>query len=158
MSQVVDRFVHECDSCQRRKRGNEFQAPLGAVRQPSQPFETCRMNLVSLFALSANKNRYLLTFIDQLTKNVEAVAVPDMTASTCAKAYATQVVARHGTGQALVTDRSASFMVAFFKVVCKILGVQHLMISAPLHLCHLGCRQCKGAHYHIRHYELQTTF
>jgi hypothetical protein len=85
MTQAVEKFVRECDSCQRRQRGTEFRSPLGEVRQPTLPFELCHMDLVGPFALSAARNRYILTFIAQLTKYVEAVPVPDTTASTCAK-------------------------------------------------------------------------
>jgi hypothetical protein len=71
MSKKVDQFVWKCDSCQRRKSGTEFRAPLGAVRQQSQLFQYCHMDLVGSFTVSQKKNRYILTFIDQLTKYVE---------------------------------------------------------------------------------------
>jgi transposase InsO family protein len=130
MTQAADKFVRECDSCQRRKGENEYKAPLGVVRQPSQPFEICHLDFVGPFALSDQKNKYILTFIDQLTKYVEAVAVPDTTAATAARAFVTQIVARHGVCQTLVTDRGTSFTALFFKEVCRILGVKQLMTSS----------------------------
>jgi transposase InsO family protein len=88
------------------------------------------MDLVGPFRVSANKNKYILTFIDKLTKYVDAVPIPDATAATCAREYATRVVARHEAGQTVVTDRGASFMALFFNEVCKILGIRHLNTSA----------------------------
>jgi hypothetical protein len=58
----------------------------------------------------------MLTFICHFTKYAEAIPIPDMTAETCAKAYATQIVARHGSGSFLVTDQERSFTLVCFKV------------------------------------------
>jgi hypothetical protein len=131
MSKMVDQFVLECDSCQRRKRGTEFRAPLGTVRQPSQPFQYCHMDSVGSFALSQIKNRYIMTFIDQLAKYVEAIAIPEAMAVTCARAYATQIVTSHGSGQTIVTDRGTSFPAIFkrgmYNFACSTL--HHFRIS-----------------------------
>ena len=53
-----------------------------------------------------------------------------MPAETCAKAYATHVIARHGTGSVLVTDQGRSFTSLFFKETCKILGIRQMNTSA----------------------------
>ena len=55
-----------------------------------------------------------------------------MTAESFARAYATQVIARHGTGSILVTDQGRSFTSEFFRQVCKILGIKQLHTS-PYH-------------------------
>ena len=52
-----------------------------------------------------------------------------MAAETCARAYATQVVARHGTGSVLLTDQWRSFTSVFFKETCKILGIKQANTS-----------------------------
>jgi transposase InsO family protein len=113
-----------------QEKGEEFRTPLGEVRQPSQPFQIRHMDLVGPFRVSANKNNYILTFIDKLTKYVEAVPIPDVTAAQCAPEYANRAVARHGAGQTLITYRGASCMTLFFNEVCKILGIRHLNTSA----------------------------
>ena len=53
-----------------------------------------------------------------------------MNADTCAWAYATHVIARHGTGSVLVTDQGRSFTSVFFKETCKILGIKQVNTSA----------------------------
>jgi transposase InsO family protein len=53
-----------------------------------------------------------------------------MSAETCARADATQILARHGSGSILVTDQGRSFTSAFFKETCKILGIQQMHSSA----------------------------
>jgi transposase InsO family protein len=53
-----------------------------------------------------------------------------MTASTCARAYAVHVIARHGAGSVLVTDQGQSFTSVLFKGTCKILGIRKMNTSA----------------------------
>jgi hypothetical protein len=106
----------------RRKQGREYIAPLGDVRQPTYPFEINSMDLCGPYPLTPRKYKYLLTFIEHLTKYAEAIPIADISAETCARAYATQILARHGSGSILVTDQGRSFNSAFFKETCKILG------------------------------------
>ena len=113
MRQDVDKHVRECDECQRRKQGHEYRAPLGEVREPTYPFETTSMDICGPCPLTPRKNKYLLTFICNFTKYAEAIPIPDMTAEVCARGYATQIIARHGTGSILVTDHGRSFVGIF---------------------------------------------
>ena len=78
-----------------------------------------------------------LTFICHCTRYAEAIPIPDMSAETCARAYAANVIARHGTGSILVTDQGRSFMSALFKETCKILGIKQ-MISSAYHVMAQG--------------------
>jgi len=73
--------------------------------------------------LTSRKNMCLLTFIDHFTRYAEAFPIPDQTAETCDRIYATQIVARHGTGSKLITDQGRAFMSTFFSETCKILGI-----------------------------------
>ena len=72
----------------------------------------------------------MLTFIDHFTKYVEAFAVTDVSEETCARIYATQFTARHGSGSTLITDQGRSFTSAFFQETCKILKVRKVRTSA----------------------------
>jgi hypothetical protein len=114
MRKSITDYVRKCDPCQRRKEAREFTAPLGEVEETTTPFQVTSMDLTGPYFLTPRKNRYLLTFVDHFTKWVEAFPIPDQTAETCARVYATQIVTRHGTGSTLITDRGSSFM-SFFR-------------------------------------------
>ena len=126
----VENYVRECDECHRRKQGREYTAPLGEVRQPTYPFEITSMDICGPYQLTPRKNKYHLTFIDHFTKYSEAIPIQDMTAETCARAYATHVIAGHGTSSVLVTAQGQSFTSVFFKEACKILGIKQVNTSA----------------------------
>jgi transposase InsO family protein len=108
----------------------EFRAPMGEVVEPTRPFQSVHVDFVSPYPLTENKIRYIMTSVDHLTKYVEAVPVTDMSAETCARAYATQIVARHGVNESIVTDQGRSSTSSLFNETCKILGVKHLTTSA----------------------------
>jgi hypothetical protein len=113
MCRDVKNYVNKCDTCQRRNRKREFRKPLGEVSEPSQAFQIAHVDIVGPLPLSGNKNRYVLTFVDKLTKYAEAIPLLEISAVTCAKAYATQIVTRHGPSEILVTDRGANFTSVF---------------------------------------------
>ena len=124
MRKSIQEYVRSCDPCQRRKEDREFVAPLGEVDEPKTPFAVTSMDITGPYLKTPQGNKYLLTFICHLTKYVEAFPIPDQTAETCARVYATQIVTRHGAGSKLITDQGRAFMSKFFQETCKILGIR----------------------------------
>jgi len=122
---IVD-YIRKCDQCQRRKEDREYIAPLGDVEQPTAPFQITAMDVTGPYRLTSRKNKYLLTFIDHFTQYAEAFPIPDQTAKTFVRIYATQIVTRHGTGSKLITDQGRAFMSTFFSETCKILGIRKI--------------------------------
>ena len=77
----------------------------------------------ALFADSAREPLHC-NFHWPISRYVEASPVPDQTAKTLARVYATQIVTRHGTGSQLITDQGPAFMSSFFQETCKLLGIR----------------------------------
>jgi transposase InsO family protein len=130
MRKSVEEYIRKFESFQRRKEEREFVAPLGKTEEPSSPFEFTSMDIAGPHLVTPRKNKYLLTFIDHFSKWVEAYPIPDITAETCARVYSSQILTRHGTGSTLLTDQGRSFMPAFFKETCKILGIRKVNTSS----------------------------
>jgi transposase InsO family protein len=123
MRNSIKDYVKMRDACQRSKEEREFVAPLGDVDQLSAPFGVTSMDITGPYVLTSRKNKNLLTFIDHFTKYVEAIPISDQSAETCARVYASQIVARHGTGSKLITDQGLAFVSTFLQETCKILGI-----------------------------------
>jgi len=104
MRQHVEEYVRNFHECHRLKPRHEFKAPVGDVMEPNRPWEVVATDVCGPFPLTANKNPYLLTFLDHLTKYVEAVPIKSMTAEECACAYTTHVIARHGASSKLLSN------------------------------------------------------
>jgi transposase InsO family protein len=126
----VEKYVGNCHDCQRLKPRHEFKAPLGDVAEPIRAFELTAMDILGPFPVTPSKNRYLLTFMDHLTRYAEAIPIPHITAQQCARAYATHIIARHCAGSKLLSDQGRNFTSAFFREPCKILGIKQLFTTA----------------------------
>jgi Integrase core domain. len=79
------------------------------------------------YCATSRKNRHLLTFTNHFTKHVEAFPISNVSAETFARVYATQIIATHGSGSALITDQGRPFT---FQETCKILRVRKVRTSA----------------------------
>jgi len=55
-------------------------APLGKTDEPSSPFEVTSMDITGPYLVTPRKNKYLLTFIDHVSKWAEAYPIPGITA------------------------------------------------------------------------------
>jgi transposase InsO family protein len=71
-----------------------------------------------------------MTCVDHLTKFVEAVPLAEVTAEAAARAFSTNIVARYGVIDTVITDQGRAFTSAFFNETCRILGVKHMTTSA----------------------------
>ena len=106
------------------ERQTIFRAPLGEVETSSEPYQVTSLDITRPYIVTPRENRYFLTFSDHFSKYVEAFPIPDISAETCARFYATQIVARHASGSTLITDQGRSFTSTFFQETCKILNVR----------------------------------
>jgi len=130
MRETIEQYVRRCDPYQRRKENREMIAPLGDVEEPKFPFEVTLMDITGPYPTTLRGNKYLLTFIDHLTKYAGVFPIPDHTAETCARVYSSQIVTRLGSGSTLITDQGREFMSSFFQRTCKILGVRRVRTSS----------------------------
>lgn len=105
MRQNIQECVRLFDKCQSRRGKDEFRDPLGEVEDPSEPFQVTSVESKGPYCITPRKQRFLLTFIDHSAKYVEASTIPDVSAEICARFYATQIMARHGSGSTLITDQ-----------------------------------------------------
>lgn len=74
-------------------------------------------------------NRYVVVFLDYLTKWAEAFAVSDQTAETIARLLIENIVCRHGVPEELLSDRGPNFLSELVREVCKLLGVKKINTS-----------------------------
>ena len=130
MRRKVEAYVQRCHTCQQTKPRHEFKAPMGEVTKPKTPFEVTAMDVCGPFPKTPDGNRYLLTFMDHLTHYPEAIPIKHMTAEECARAYATHIIARHGSGSKLISDQGRNFTSVFFRETCKILGIRQIFTTA----------------------------
>ena len=128
MRSDVRRFCRGCLPCAARK------GPRRSTRPPLQPipvggpFHRVGVDVLQL-PLTRNGNRYVVVFLDYLTKWAEAFAVPDQQAETIARLLTEHVISRHGVPEELLSDRGTNFLSDLIAEICKVLGMKKINTS-----------------------------
>ena len=124
----VRRFCRSCLNCATRK------GPGRPVRPPMQPipvkgpFHRVAVDVLQL-PVTSSGNKYIVVFMDYLTKWVEAFPTSDQKTSTIAALLVEHIVCRHGIPEELLSDRGSNFLSDLMLELCSILGVRKINTS-----------------------------
>jgi transposase InsO family protein len=127
MSESVRERVRACEICQRAKV-SAGRAPLKPM-SAGFPMQRVGMDIVKV-GLSKNGNDRLLTIIDYFTKWVELVPIPDERASTIARAFFDNWIARWGAPHTLHTDRGKNVDGRIIRTLCELLHIDKTRTTA----------------------------
>ena len=128
MRSDVRRFCRGCLNCA------TWKGPGRGIRPPLQPipvkgpFHRVGVDILQL-PLTSSGNKYLVVFLDYLTKWVEAYPVPDQRAETIARLLVENIVCRHGVPEELLSDRGANFLSDLILEMCSLLGIRKVNTS-----------------------------
>ena len=129
MHSDVHHFCRQCLTCAsydgsgRRSRPPLQPIPVGG------PFQRLGVDILEM-PLTAQGNRYIVVFIDYLTKWAEACAIPDQTSETIARLLVDNVVCRHGVPEELLSDRGPNLLSSLIHDVCDLLGMHKINTTA----------------------------
>lgn len=129
MNKHINQFVRTCMSCQLSKVNRHTVSPYVPFDVPKSRFRHIHIDLVGPLPPS-HGNRYVLTIIDRFTRWPEAIALPDMTAPTVAKALTSEWIARFGTPETVTSDQGRQFESDLFRELVYILGAHHIHTTA----------------------------
>ena len=124
----VTQWCRECLQCATRGTGRIVKPPLSPI-PVGGPFDRVGVDVLQL-PKTRSGNKYVIVFMDYLTKWPEAFATPDQTAPTIAKVFVEHVVSRHGVPNQLLSDRGPAFLSRLFLEVCAVLGTKKVNTSA----------------------------
>ena len=130
MIKDIANYIKKGSACQKNKYAKNTKIPMAITTTSRIPFEKIFIDIVGPLPETNERNKYILTMQDDLTKFSEAFPAPNAEATTLAKIFVTQIVCRHGTPQSILTDQGANFLSALFKNVCKLLKIKKLQTTA----------------------------
>lgn len=119
----VAKWAKTCVPCQKSKIHHHVKAPLGTFPVPPGRFLHVHVDLVGPLPPSHGYT-YLLTAVDRFTRWPEAIPLSDISAASCARAFALHWVARFGVPEHLSSDRGSQFTSQLWADVAQLLGVQ----------------------------------
>lgn len=120
----VIHWVKSCIPCNQKKAPpKKTKAKVVPMPVATEPFERVSTDILGPFVASKSGNRYVLVFVDYLTKYMELVPLPNVKSQTVATAFIERVICRHGVPRVLHSDRGTQFLSALTLSVCKLLTV-----------------------------------
>jgi Integrase zinc binding domain/Integrase core domain len=130
MASDIAAWCKDCTGCARGKVLSHFKSPVQEIAIPAARFVHMHIDIVGPFPTLAEGYSYMLTMIDRTTRWPEVVLLRSITASECADAFTSGLVARFGVPAAVTTDRGTQFLSAVWACLCRTLKIKHIMTSA----------------------------
>ena len=132
MTMDVKDWCRKCECCATRKPpAKRRQAPLQQYRVGA-PMERIALDVLGPFPESNRGNRVILVVGDYFTKWVEAYAMPNQEASTCAEKLVAEFISRFGVPRQLHSDQGRNFESTLFAEMCQTLGIEKTR-TTPFH-------------------------
>ena len=114
----VRRFCRSCLPCvSRQGPGRVCRSPLMPIPIKG-PFHRVAVDVLQL-PLTSSGNRYIVVFMDYLTKWVEAFPTSDQQATTIAELLVEHIICRHGVPNELLSDRGTNFLSDIILEICS---------------------------------------
>ncbi|KAJ3640377.1 hypothetical protein Zmor_003679 [Zophobas morio] len=129
MRNDVGIYCQGCHSCYIHKTHPAIAPEMQVMTVPSCVWSMISLDIVGPLHRTSAGKQYLLTCMDYLSRYPECISIPDMRATTVAKAFVTQVITRHGAPHILLTDCGTQFISELFREVCKTLDIEKIQTS-----------------------------
>ena len=121
MGQDVRLHVATCATCRVNKRLHRHpRAPLQNF-QAGSPGDRVHLDILGPFKESESQNKYVLMIIDQFSRWLEIVPLPNQEAETIANAFFETYVVRFGVPFMVHTDQGRNFESKMFKSFCVLM-------------------------------------
>ena len=123
MTGDVRNYVKSCNVCNVNKKATiKAKGPLGQFHAGA-PMQKIHVDMLGPLQKSRQDNKYILVIVDQLTKWIEIVPLPNQSAHSVAKATLDNFISRMGCPIQIHTDQGTHFVGNLFQDLCKLLEI-----------------------------------
>ncbi|CAH8545954.1 unnamed protein product, partial [Dicrocoelium dendriticum] len=131
MRKDVAAYIRGCPSCQTNRDMDTARPPMRSI-EVNQPFQFWGLDVFGPLPVSRSGNRYILVMIDHFTRWIEAIPIKDQTGETVAQVFESNIPARYGVPQCVLTDQGPCFESRAFQAVLQKWNIQRRRTS-PYH-------------------------
>ena len=125
----VEQYIKSCHVCNVNKGNVNVPAPLERYPTELYPFQVVSMDFVGPMTTTYNGNKYLLVFVDYLTRWVEIVPCANRLASTVAEAFKSRILVQHSTPEVLLSDNAPEFTGEIMQKLCDYFEVRKVQTT-----------------------------
>lgn len=119
------KFVNNCEKCQKGKMGRKTIIPLKLTSNAERYLQNWYIDVIGIFTMDKDGNRYILTALDELTKYLYTKPMQNLESDTIAKALVS-IFCIGGFPETVISDNYSSLICKSFKDILKLLGVKSL--------------------------------
>ena len=131
MRHEIRKFVRECNDCKLNKTVRiKTKLPMQITDTPSEAFEKIEIDIVGPLPETEQKNKYILTIQDNLTKYSDGIPLRSTDSQTVASAFAENFITRFGCPKVIHTDQGSDFTSQVMKTFMKIFKIKQLKSTA----------------------------
>ena len=129
MTKCISNFVRRCIICATLKSHGSSKAPLQPVLPENRVWSSIALDIIGPIAPSRSGMNYILTMVEYTTRYVFAVALPDQTAATVARAFIDTIILEHGVPEQLISDNGSNFRSELIEELCKQLDIRQVFTT-----------------------------
>ena len=131
--QKISCYIRACHRCSQFKGKVDKLRPYHErIPESYKPFDTISLDFKTM-PPSHTKCNTLMVVVDQMTRYLIAVPLPNLHSSTIADALIAKVIAVFGPPSRLITDAATSLIGKVLTAVCETLKIDHKTISVENH-------------------------
>ena len=108
-SQQTKEYILNCRTCQLSKGKVMNRAPLESYPSDLLPFMCVSTDTVGPLSTTDNGNKFILVFVDVLSRYTEIVPIKDRTSVSVAEALRHRIITHHSCPQTLLSDNALEF-------------------------------------------------
>ena len=126
--QYVKNFVTDCQVCQVHKGVTNKPAPLEIYPSQLLPFHTISMDIMGPFPVTEEGFRYILVFIDYLSRYTELCPIKEKSSIAVAESLRHRIITRHSCPKVLISDNAKEFTSDVIQNLCKAYGINKCQV------------------------------
>ena len=129
----VELYIKTCIKCAQHRVQGRKRAPIFQYPVPLEPFYQIHMDILGPFTISYCGNKYIICFVDRLTRYTILVPLPDKTAVSVATAFHNRVISEYTTPKVLLSDNAKEFLGELMTELCRLYQIKqtHIVTVHP---------------------------
>ena len=128
LKKETEKFVSECDMCQKVKPSKVMIAPIEPITRAQGPGQLVTMDIAGPLPETVTGNKYILSIICHFSKFVVCFAMRDQLVKTVA-ACLVEYICRYGVPKEILTDQGTNFQSNFMAELYDLLDIVKLRTS-----------------------------
>ena len=130
MEQDIRNYIKKCVTCQQMKLGKIRTEPLQVTDTQEFPWNKLALDIVGPLEVTSEKNKYILSCQDNLSKYLIAVPLESQTAEEIAEKLVKFIILVYGIPSIILTDQGTNFCSDIFKRLCTLLKIERVQTTA----------------------------